>query len=67
MKVIQKQPVLIAEVEMMPEEDDTTPKVAVTLAKQCETIADGMYYACSIPSCWLWIHSHACTDAQHMP
>ncbi len=27
MKVIQKQPVLIAEVEMMPEEDDTSPKV----------------------------------------
>lgn len=27
MKVIQKQPVLIAEVEMMPEEDDTSPQV----------------------------------------
>ncbi len=28
MKVIQKQPVLIAEVEMMPEEDDTSAKVS---------------------------------------
>ena len=27
MKVVQKQPVLIAEVEMMPAEDDTSPKV----------------------------------------
>ena len=27
MKVIQKQPVLIAEVEMMPEEDDNSPQV----------------------------------------
>lgn len=40
MKVIQKQPVLIAEVEMMPEEDDTTPKARqlaadlVTIVKQ---------------------------------
>ncbi|DBB09509.1 hypothetical protein WJX82_002679 [Trebouxia sp. C0006] len=40
MKVIQKQPVLIAEVEMMPEEDDTSPQARqlaadlVTIVKQ---------------------------------
>lgn len=32
MKIVQKQPVLIAEVEIMPEEDDTSPKVSSILA-----------------------------------
>lgn len=32
MKVVQKHPILIAEVEMMPEEDDSTPKATCYLA-----------------------------------
>ena len=33
-KVVQKHPILIAEVEMMPDEDDNTPKVALLLCAQ---------------------------------
>lgn len=35
MKVVQKQPILIAEVEMMPAEDDASPKVAPLPFRVC--------------------------------